>query len=377
MSMKFYELDLSQLVPDGIPINVDDKTDSKGHVNDFFLQGFDDYYNQLFKVDQGLVYDYSRSCQGLYSTTCSLLSSDDELARRILDAGLYYYNDNSHDSNATFAQRINLMQSGREDDLKFLVMYAADMFGINIDVIYEGYQPYCYGLNIYGDITATSNTENILTRLLQCLTVLTPAHTKLKDVSFEDAGTDLYVYAALVGDDVSYMYKAYLPVPIRERIVIGQTTTVPLGTTKLVSKYWWMDNFGYASGLSNLWTPAEYASPVTDMSGLVDIDDTEFNEAIFTDNGSYDNFGDNGWMLKLNMYSSRPEMWTDTNDAISDPSKCGIIVVPGANPTWTTQTEWELPSTLYSINGTTVTWNNSHILMNLFSGSYGYAVGEG
>ena len=377
MSMKFYDLDLSQLLPDSIPINDADKLEPTGYINDFFLQGFDDYYSQLFKIDQGLIYDYSRSCQGLYSTTCSRLSSDDELAQRILDAGLYYYNDNSHDSNAAFAQLINLMQSGREDDLKFLVMYAADMFDINIDVIYEGYQPYCYGLNIYGDITATSNTENILTRLLQCLTVLTPAHTKLNDVSFEDVGTDLNVYAAVVGDDVSYMYEAHLPVPLRERIVIGQTTTVPLGTTKLVSKYWWMDNFGYASGMSNLWTPAEFASPVIDMNSTVAIDGTEFNEAVFTDNGSYDDFSDNGWELKLNMYSSRPEMWTNSNDAVSDPSKCGIIVVPGTNPTWTNKTEWELPSTLYSINGTTVTWNHSHILMNLFAGSYGYAVGEG
>lgn len=374
--MKFYDLDLLQLLPDGTPVNTANKVESTGYINDFFLQAFDDYYNQLFKIDHGLIYDYSRSCQGLYSTTCSLLSSDDELAQRILDAGLHYYNDNSHESNANFVHRMNLMQSGREDDLKHLVMYAADLFALNIDIIYEGHMPYVYGLNIYGDITASANTESILYRLLQCLTVLTPAHTKLNDITFEDVGNDLNVYAAVAGDDISYSYEACLPVPFRERIVIGQTTTVPLGTTRLVSKYWWMDNFQYADGMSNLWTPSEFAGDVNNMTESVDIDGTEFDEAVFTDNGSMEDFSDNGWQLKLNMYNAKPEMWTDSGDTVSDPSKCGITVVPGSSPTWTTDTEWELPSTLYSINGTTVTWNHTHVLYNLLAGSYGYAVGD-
>lgn len=374
--MKFYDLDLPQLLPDNIPLNISNHVEYTGFINEFFLRGFYDYYNQLFNYNLALTYDYSRSCMGLYSRYASLLSSDNQLKDRIEDAGANFYPTNSHEAAAYFAYELATMRIGSVDALKTFIHYAANSYSLNADIIYEGHQTYCYGLHLYGDITASANIEATLTRLLQLLVVFTPIHTKLEDVEFEDTTTDFNLYGAIVGDDVSYMYEARLPVPFKERIVIGQTTTVPLGTTKLVSKYWWMDNFSYASGMSNLWTPAEFASSVIDMNSTVSIDDTEFTEAIFTDNGSYEDFRDNGWELKLNMYSSRPEMWTDSNDAISDPSKCGILVVPGNTPTWTDDTEWELPSTLYSINGTTVTWNHSHILMNLFAGSYGYAVGE-
>lgn len=374
--MKFYDLDLSQLLPDNIPLNTSSHVEYTGFINEFFLRGFHDYYNQLFNYSLGLNYDYSRSCMGLYSRYASMLSSDNQLKDRIEDAGANFYSTNSHEAAAYFAHELATMQIGSVDALKTFIHYAANSYALNADIIYEGHQTYCYGLHLYGDITASANIEATLTRLLQLLVVFTPIHTKLEDVEFEDTATDLNVYGAVVGDDVSYMYEAHLPVPIRERIVIGQTTTVPKGTTKLVSKYWWMDNFQYADGMSNLWTPNEFAGDVNNMTGMVDIDGTEFNEAVFTDNGSMEDFSDNGWQLKLNMYNSKPEMWTDSGDSVSDPSKCGIIVLAGASPTWTTDTEWELPSTLYTINGTTVTWNHAHVLMNLFAGSYGYAVGE-
>ena len=374
--MKFYDLDLSQLLPDNIPLNTSSHVEYTGFINEFFLRGFHDYYNQLFNYGLGLNYDYSRSCMGLYSRYASMLSSDNQLKDRIEDAGANFYSTNSHEAAAYFAHELATMQIGSVDALKTFIHYAANSYALNADIIYEGHQTYCYGLHLYGDITASANIEATLTRLLQLLVVFTPIHTKLEDVEFEDTATDLNVYGAVVGDDVSYMYEAHLPVPFRERMVIGTTTTVPKGTTKLVSKYWWMDNFQRADGMSNLWTPSEFAGDVISMPEMVYIDGTEFNEAVFTDNGSMEDFTDHDWQLRLNMYNSRPEMWTDSGEAVSDPAKCGIIVLAGSSPTWTTDTEWELPSTLYSINGTTVTWNHTHVLYNLLAGSYGYAVGE-
>lgn len=375
--MKYYNIDLSQLLPANIPINSTNHVEYSGFINEFFLRGFYNYYSQFFgTINNSLLYDYAKSCMGLYSQYAAFISSDSQLKDRITETGSYFYPTNTHETNSYFTHEVNTIPTGCTDLLQSYIKYAANSYALNADIIYEGYRPYRYGLHLYGDITASANISTTLTRLLQLLTTYTPAHTRLDDIFFEDVGTDLNIYSAVVGDDVGYMYEAHIPIPIRERMVIGTTTTVPLGTTKLVSKYWWMDNFERADGMSNLWTPSEFASDVISMAEMVDIDGTEFNEAVFTNNGSMEDFSDNGWQLRLNMYRSKPEMWTDSGNTVSDPSKCGIIVLAGASPTWTTDTEWELPSTLYSINGTTVTWNHAHVLYNLLAGSYGYAVGE-
>lgn len=375
--MKFYDLDLIQLLPDNIEVNYARHVEYTNFINEFFLKGFYNYYNNLFLVQNGgLTYDYSRSCMGLYSTAASLWSSDAQLKDRITETDAYFYVTNDHEENAYFAHDLYTLPIGSLDSYKSFIHYVANSYALNADIIYEGFEPYTYGLMLRGDITATSNIQNITDRLLQLLVLFTPVHTKLGRISYIDDATDLNIYAAVVCDDASYNYNVRLPVPFRQRIVIGTTTTVPSGTTKLVSKYWWMDNFQRADGMSNLWAPSEFASDVISMPVMVNIDGTEFDEAVFTNNGSMENFSDNGWQLRLNMYNAKPEMWTDSGNTVSDPSKCGITVVPGASPTWTTDTEWDLPSTLYTINGTTVTWNQSHILYNILAGSYGYAVGS-
>lgn len=375
--MKYYNIDLSQLLPANIPINSANHVEYSGFINEFFLHGFHSYYSKFFnKVNNSLSYDYAKSCMGLYSLYAAFMSSDSQLEDHIIETGSYFYPENSHETNGYFTYDFNTIPTGCVDLLQSYIKYVADSYALNADITYEGFEPYIYGLMLRGDITATSNIQNITDRLLQLLVIFTPAHTKLGRISYIDDATDLNIYAAVVCDDASYSYEAHLPVPFRERIAIGTTTTVPSGTTKLVSKYWWMDNFQRADGMSNLWTPSEFAGDVISMADMVEIDGTEFNEAVFTDNGSMEDFSDNGWQLRLNMYQSKPEMWTDSGNTVSDPSKCGIIVLAGSSPTWTTDTEWELPSTLYRINGTTVTWNQSHILYNILAGSYGYAVGS-
>ena len=50
--MKYYNIDLTQFVPYGMPLNSTDKVESKNHINEFFLQGFTRWYNTLFTVDK-------------------------------------------------------------------------------------------------------------------------------------------------------------------------------------------------------------------------------------------------------------------------------------------------------------------------------------
>ena len=379
--MKYYNTDIAQLLPDNIPVNTKSHVESTGFINDFFLRGFYNYYNQLFGTrNNALTQDFAKSCMGLYSRYAALLSSDNQLKDRIANEGLNYYSLNSHEADAYFLYELNTIPINSESGLASFIHYVANSYALNVEIDYDGFDPYIYGLNLSGDITASANIEATLTRLKQLLLAFTPIHTKLYSVSFEDTANNLDVYAAAYSDDLSYSYNVKIPIPFREPITIGSTITVPSGTKKLVSKYWWMDNFGYASGMANLWTPVEFASNVNDMTGTVAIDDTEFSEARFVDKGSADapvkNLRDLGIQLQLKMYSEKPEMYTSSNDAVSDPMNCGIVVVPGSSPTWTNETEWALPSSLYDINGTTVIWNQSHNLMSALDGYEAYAIGD-
>ena len=62
--MKFYNIDLVQFVPSGIPINNNNNVEYTGYINKFFLKGFENYFKKLFVVDENekLITDYSRSC---------------------------------------------------------------------------------------------------------------------------------------------------------------------------------------------------------------------------------------------------------------------------------------------------------------------------
>ena len=123
--MKFYDLDLPQLLPDNIPLNTSNHVEYTGFINEFFLRGFYDYYNQLFNYDLALTYDYSRSCMGLYSRYASLLSSDNQLKDRIEDAGANFYSTNSHEAAAYFAYELATMQIGSVDELNFAIVYSS------------------------------------------------------------------------------------------------------------------------------------------------------------------------------------------------------------------------------------------------------------
>lgn len=378
--MKYYNTDITQLLPANIPINAENHVEYNGFINEFFLRGFYAYYSQLFNTyNNALTYDFAKSCMSLHSRYASLLSSDNQLQDQIINEGIYYYPLNNHETDAYFLYELNTIPITSELGLASFIRYVANSYALNTEIYYEGFDPYVYGLYLYGDITATANIEAILNRLKQLLLVFTPAHTKLYEISFEDTSNDLNVYAAMHGDDLSYSYGVKIPIPFREPITIGSSMTVPIGTTKLVSKYWWMDNFGYASGMANLWTPVEFASSVNDMTMNAAIDDTEFEEARFVDIGSaaapVKNLRNLGIRLQVKMYGGKPEMYTSSNDAVSDPAYCGIVVVPGSSPTWTNETEWELPPSLYTINGTEVVWNHSHILMSALNGFEAYAIG--
>lgn len=148
-------------------------------------------------------------------------------------------------------------------------------------------------------------------------------------------------------------------------ITFGVTTVVPSNIVSMDSKYWWMYGFNGGSNLSNLWTPRAWSTSLLKNSAEEWMQNAEFEEALFWDGINVEDFDSNQYKLKLQTYNGRPEMYTDQNSAVSTPSNCGIIIVPGSNPTWTNRTRFVIPRDSYSISGTKITWNASHPLYNL------------
>lgn len=164
-----------------------------------------------------------------------------------------------------------------------------------------------------------------------------------------------------------------LPPPAPQAITIGVTNTVVAGTTTISSEYWWMYNFTSGSSMSNLWFPQSYSSQLDADSAQEPPGGAEFAVVRFWDGSATNDFSLWGTELRLATYSDAPEMYTTKGEAVTS-SLCGIIVKPGYAPTWISEASFELPADLYTINGTSLTWNTSHPLFWLLNGESGEAV---
>ena len=211
--MKFYELDLRQVIPYGIPLNTDSHVEYTSHINDFFLQGFENYFGQLFKVENNeLVIDYSRSCAAPNSLFACEFCSDSQLEDAITHAGFKYYTTNDHDVNAKFVYDLNNIPFGTEGWLTAVARYAANSRDIIAKPVYEGKDPYHYGIYLSGDITSSANTSTILSRMIENLGVVGTAHTQVDEFSIEDTSSQIEASAAVGAIDVGIFCEVEIPV---------------------------------------------------------------------------------------------------------------------------------------------------------------------
>ena len=211
--MKFYELDLRQIVPYGIPLNTNSHVEYTGYINDFFLQGFKNFFGQLFKVENGeLVIDYSRSCAAPDSLFACEFCSDSQLKDAITSAGFKYYTANDHAVNAKFMYDLNNIQFGTEGWLTAVAQYVANSHGVIAKPIYEGKDPYHYGIYFGGDITSSVNTSMIIDRMIENLKVVGTAHTQVDEFVVEDTSSQIEAYAAVGVTDVGILYETEIPV---------------------------------------------------------------------------------------------------------------------------------------------------------------------
>ena len=211
--MKFYELDLRQIVPYGIPLNTEAHVEYTRYINDFFLQGFENFFGQLFKVENGeLVIDYSRSCAAPDSLFACGFCSDGQLEDVITSAGFKYYTANDHAVNAKFMYDLNNIQFGTEGWLTAVAQYVANSHAVIAKPIYEGKDPYHYGIYLGGDITSSANTSTIIDRMIENLKVVGTAHTQVDEFVVEDTTSQIEAYAAVGVTDVGILYETEIPV---------------------------------------------------------------------------------------------------------------------------------------------------------------------
>ena len=210
--MKYYNIDLTQFVPYGIPLNSTDKVESKNHINEFFLRGFENWYNRLFTVDDigTLVRDYSRSCTTPYSLAACKYCTNDQLEKFIQGEGFIYYSANDHNVNAKFVYDLFRYAYGTQEYLSSIAQYVSNNPEVDAEILYDGYDTYEYGIRLYGDILGSENVHIMIDRITEHLKILGTAHTTLQTVEFEDTSSEIDTYAACVGDNSCIYYDSYL-----------------------------------------------------------------------------------------------------------------------------------------------------------------------
>lgn len=204
--MKFYDLDLTQIIPYGIPLNDSDHVEYTGHINEFFLRGFEEWFKTLFTLEGGeLTRDYSRSCSAPFSLQACDFCSDSQLQKFIEENGFKYYSNNAHNINAQFLYDLSKYPFGTEDYLTSIARYCANTLEVEASAIYNDNTPYLYTINISGDISGSVNVGELSERMIEHLKILGTAHTKVDGFRFEEDDNTAEAYVGGVVDDIQTM----------------------------------------------------------------------------------------------------------------------------------------------------------------------------
>ena len=236
-NMKFYNIDLSQIAPYGIPINTNNHVESTGFINDFFLKGFENYFKQFFVVDENekLITDYSRSCMAPTTPETCDYCSDDQLRDAIVEAGFVFYSANNHSINSQFLHDLATIPFGSERYLTSIARYISNSNEVHANAEYRDNNPYRYAINFVGDITASTNVETITERMIENLKLVGTAHTICTDFVFEDTGSEIGCFAGVTADDATNEYNVELKMPREDTDIISDFLSTTFTVTQALS----------------------------------------------------------------------------------------------------------------------------------------------
>lgn len=192
--MKYNELDLTAFLPDGQPLNEADRVESKGYINAFFLRAFEWWYEKKAH--------YAISYAAPYSLDACMACTQAELQRFIEEGGQPFYSGNSIETNARFAHAIYTQQVGTSGRVDSVVKYILNNSDVSGRVSYDGLPPHYYNIIASGDLTASTLTPEVMSRIEALLNDLAPVTEKINGVVLEQTTnielgiTDIYCDSA-------------------------------------------------------------------------------------------------------------------------------------------------------------------------------------
>ena len=170
--------------------------------------------------------------------------------------------------------------------------------------------------------------------------------------------------------DVGLWETGVMKEPSRTTVTFGVDTTVPADSFGVESVYYAFYNFQSGSSYSNLWNPSVYSNdlnPSQPPAGNQTIPSAEYENVWLWDGQSILTLTNTSITFRLGVYNQHPEFYTSDNTAVNAAlCACMIELAQGSNVF--TRSSFDLPNDLYTINGTTITWNTGHTLYNLFYG---------
>ena len=321
-----------------------------------------------------------------FAMTAIQALTDEEMQIYYREIGLApYYADlpRTARENMLYAELANLRKLGTVAAVEALCQYIFGDTPITLEIVdnlafdANGNLANASLLNLYDAIVTVSNPvldQFQLSRIFSNLTRFGRVSQKLRGIVMRYSGGDCTAYAGAGSVEYAMHYENWEICTRTVRpvtLTIGVDSEVGADATGLDSKYYWFYQFSGGSTFSNLWTPAYYADSVNPSNP--DPNDAEIPSVYYNNvwlwNGAtlYDMNG-NGATFRLAVYNSLPEFYTSMGSVSANgySSSCLIEMAEGALVFM--QSTFSLPSDLYTISGTSVSWNTSHPLYAAFYG---------
>lgn len=170
--------------------------------------------------------------------------------------------------------------------------------------------------------------------------------------------------------DAGFVEYGVMKEPSRMTVTVGTTATVPATTFAAESPYYWFYEFQSGTSYNNLWDPTKWANKVNPSNPPGSdgtIPDSNYAEVWLWDGQSALALANSSYTFHLGIYNLRPEFYTNVGTNVSN-SLCACVIEPAVGNTVFTRTEYSLPDDLFTVSGTTLTWNTTHHLYNILNG---------
>jgi len=177
--MRYNELNLIPLLPDGQPVNEESHVESRGYINAFFLRAFEWWYGKFSH--------YALSFAAPYNLEACMACNQAELQKFIEEAGVRFYNTNATATNAAFANALFTIPWGTPPMVEAFAKYILNSPNTTGSVDYNGLPPHHYTLLLDGELDAAELTPEILTRISDAANDLAPVTEKLDGVVLTEA----------------------------------------------------------------------------------------------------------------------------------------------------------------------------------------------